>query len=435
MSVLRTFLAPLALLVALAGCAERELILEGERLDLRATEAAAEADPRAVPFRAPPARSVADWPQTGGGADHDPGNVALSGALQPLWTVPIGEGNSRRHRITAEPVVAGGRVFTLDSRARVSAVSTGGAVLWSEDLTPARDRADDATGGGLASDGARVYASSGFGRLTALDAATGARVWTQDLGAAAMGAPAVLGARVFVTARDGTGWAVDAETGRVLWTVTATPSPTGIVGGSAPAATAEAVVMPFASGELVAVSPQNGTRLWTGYLLGARLGPVYARITEITGDPVISGGRVYAGNHSGETAAIEFGTGQVLWRAGQGALGMPVVAGGSVFLISDRNELTRLDAGTGAVVWTEALPFFTSDRPRRRDTIFAHYGPRLVGGRLAVASDDGQLRFFDPEAGGLLGAVALPQGAATAPVVAGGTLYVVTENGALAAFR
>ena len=59
----------------------------------------------------------------------------------------------------------------------------------------------------------------------------------------------------------------------------------------------------------------------------------------------------------------------------------------------------------------------------------------LAGGRLIVASSDGVIRQFDPTSGAPLGDIALPGGAASNPVVAGGTLFVVTKRGQLAAFR
>jgi outer membrane protein assembly factor BamB len=195
------------------------------------------------------------------------------------------------------------------------------------------------------------------------------------------------------------------------------------------------VVFPFNSGEVIAADPQSGAVQWTAYLLGERAGRSYARVTDITGDPVVIGGRVYVGNHSGETAAIEIGTGQTVWTAAHGAFGPVSVAGGSVFLVSDQNDLVRLDAATGETVWQVDLPLFVDPRPRRREGIFAHYGPLLAGGRLIVASSDGQLRFFDPASGALTGSLALPAGAAVEPVVAGGTLYVLTSDGTLNAFR
>jgi sugar lactone lactonase YvrE len=45
------------------------------------------------------------------------------------------------------------------------------------------------------------------------------------------------------------------------------------------------------------------------------------------------------------------------------------------------------------------------------------------------------MRFFDPTNGASLGQVEMPDGATTNPVVAGGTLYVVSSKGQLMAFR
>lgn len=418
----------------LAACGQREVILPGEREALGAA-AGAPAGPRDLPFAAPAARANTDWTHRAGTPAHDLVNPALGAAASRAWSVGIGQGNARGHRITAQPIVAGGRVFTLDSRARVSAVSTAGALLWTADLTPPRDVSDNASGGGLAFGEGRLFATLGFGQLVAVDPATGGVIWRQQLGAAATGAPTVAGGRVFVSGRDGTGWAVDAADGRVLWSVQSTPDRRGVQGGAAPAVSGDTVVFPFISGELVAANTATGAPLWTAYVLGARTGRTHARVTDITGDPVIIGGRVYAGNHSGETVALDLATGTTIWSAPHGALGPVTVAGGAVFLLSDQNDLLRLDAGTGEVLWSVPLPFFVDERVRRRKAIVAAYGPLLAGGRLFVASDDGTMRVLDPASGTPLGTVPLPAGAAVEPSVAGGTLYVVTADGTLNAFR
>jgi outer membrane protein assembly factor BamB len=81
------------------------------------------------------------------------------------------------------------------------------------------------------------------------------------------------------------------------------------------------------------------------------------------------------------------------------------------------------------------MPYYVKSKPKRQREVFAHYGPVLAGGRLIVASGDGVLRSFDPVSGAVLSEVPLPGGAASNPVVAGGTLYVVTRKGQLIAFR
>ena len=59
----------------------------------------------------------------------------------------------------------------------------------------------------------------------------------------------------------------------------------------------------------------------------------------------------------------------------------------------------------------------------------------IAGGRLIVASTDGMLRSFAAEDVALLSSVPIAGGATTRPVVAEGTLYVVSGKGVLHAYR
>ncbi len=432
-------LAAIALIaVGVSACSPRETILPGARLDPRDgldTELVQRAPegPRAISL--PPQIANSDWTHKAGAPDHAIQHPALATSLRPVWRADIGEGAGRKHRITADPVVAAGRIFTLDSRARVSAVSTSGTPLWSVSLAPPSDRSDDASGGGLAVGGGRVFVTSGFGTLAALDAATGGTLWRQDLDAAATGAPTVVGDTVYAVSRDSRGWAIDAGNGRVRWQVTGLPSPAGVDGGAAPAVTDRLALFPMNSGEVVAASRADGTRLWTAPIVGSRLGQAYGAFDDVTGDPVFADGVIYVGNPTGRMVALDATTGERLWTAREGAMSPPWVAGGSVFIVTDQNELVRLDAQTGERVWGTELPLFTRERPRRRKATFAHYGPILAGGRLIVASDDGLIRSFDPVSGALTGTTPLPGGATSNPIVAGRTLYVVSQDGTLHAFR
>jgi len=109
-----------------------------------------------VPVSIPAPTANADWTHRGGSVTHRVANAALGAEPQRIWSAGIGRGETRRNRISADPVVAQGRVFTLDADARVTAVGTNGAVLWSTDLTPPSDREGDASGGGLAAAEGRV---------------------------------------------------------------------------------------------------------------------------------------------------------------------------------------------------------------------------------------------------------------------------------------
>jgi len=422
----------------LAGCTPSEVILPGERLDIRDGRPGAAAqmvnEARAVPL--PVAVANADWTHRNGGPDHAMSHPALPGTLTLAFAADIGEGDSRGARITADPVVAGGRIYTLDARANVTATSLGGATLWTRDVTPASDGRADASGGGIAVADGRVFVATGFGRLTALDAATGAELWTQVLQAPGGSAPTVLGDLVYVVARDSRAWALDVGSGRIAWQIAGIPSTANFAGGAGAAVTSDIAVFPFPSGEVLAAFPQGGLRRWSSVIAGARPGQAGGvAATDISGDPVIDGGTVYVGNVSGRVVAMRLADGERLWTALDGATSPVWPAGGSLFLINDINQLVRLDAADGSPVWRVDLPVFVAANARRQSTRHAHYGPVLAGGRLIVASSDGVIRQFDPTSGAPLGDIALPGGAASNPVVAGGTLFVVTKRGQLAAFR
>ncbi|MDO5370143.1 PQQ-binding-like beta-propeller repeat protein [Paracoccus sp. (in: a-proteobacteria)] len=434
-------LLPLIALTALAACQSRDTILPGVRLDPReiaSAEGPAVDGPAGVSSTAlnlPAPRSV-EWTTRAANPAHLIPHSALAGTgLQPLWSAPIGQPSGRRHRIGADPVVAGGRVFTLDSRAQVAATALNGATAWTRDLTPATERGDSVSGGGIAYEGARVFVTTAYGELVALDTGSGGILWRQRVEAPIGGAPTVQNGVVYVAGRDSTGWAVRAADGRVLWTVSGINAQSGVTGVSAPAVDGDLAVFSFASGQLLAVDTATGVERWSAQVAGTRRGRAIAFIRDLTGDPVIAGDVVLAGSSSGRIAAFDRATGVPLWNEQDGANSPVLVAGGSIFAVNDQAQLVRLDAATGGRIFAVPLPYYTAERVRRQDAIHVHYGPVLAGGRLFVASSDGILRAFDPRSGALVGQAPIPGGAATAPVVSGGTIYVSGRDGRLHAYR
>ncbi len=333
-------------------------------------------------------------------------------------------------------MAANGRIFTLDSRARVTATLSSGQQLWQLDLTPASDHSDDASGGGLAIVNGQLYVTTGFGDLVALDPANGSVIWQQRLESPATGAPTVGNGLVYVVTRDSRAWAIDTVDGRIRWQLGSPPSVSGVVGGAAPAIGNGLVIFPFGSAQLAAAFPKGGFQVWRSSVAGSRPGKAYAQLSDVSGDPVLQGKVLYVGNPSGRTLAFDATSGETIWRADEGATGPVWVTGGSVFLMSDRSELLRLNASNGARIWGVQLPNLVPARnARRQRDIYAHFGPVLAGGRLWVGSGDGQLRSYDPVDGAALSTVNLPGGAATRPIVVDGVMYLVSAEGQLLAFR
>ncbi|MEM9348912.1 MAG: PQQ-binding-like beta-propeller repeat protein [Pseudomonadota bacterium] len=421
----------------LAACGQNDAPLVGEREDvgLASEQAIDLSENQALPITLPQQAVNAAWTHPGGNALHRVPHPALSNSPSLQWSANIGEGDGRRQRINARPVVADGRIYAVDAAGVVTATSTSGAALWTRDLTPSTETRGQGGSHGLAFGGGALYVNTPFGEVVALDPETGSELWSQDIDAQGGASSTYLDGRVYVAARDSVGWAINAETGRVDWQINGTPSGSGYLGGAGPAVTEDLSIFPFSSGELVATFRRGGLQRWNATVLGRREGAAYASISDVAADPIVAGGRVYAANPAGRLVALNLGNGERLWTALVGTISTPSVAGGSIFLVSDQNRLTRLNANTGETIWAQQLPLFVETRERRQKTVHAHLGPVLAGERLYVASSDGLLRGFDPVSGALTFSADIPGGAATAPVVAGGTLYVVSKRGQLLAFR
>lgn len=436
-------IASLMICAAMLAC-DREETLEGERFDVRTPLEVAFGkaspdtvrQPRFEAFR-PSAPIVPNaWTHVNGSARHNAAHMRAPDWWSPVWRVRIGDGNGQRQRINAAPVVDDGTVFVMDARSLVSAIKAdAGDILWQVDLTPSPDSRSDASSGGLAYASGTLYATTGFGSLSALDATTGTIRWVQRFAAAAIGAPVIVGDTIFVVTQDSRAWAIDRANGRLRWSLESAEAPVSLTAGLSPAAAGGDVYFPFPSGELVAAEALRGARRWSGTLGGvAGVGP-QATLVGISSMPVVKDGTVYAGNHAGRMTAFDRASGEVIWSLDNGS-SQPVLASGNrVFLISERSELMAVDAGSGQRIWSAQLPHHTSRRAKRRKAVHVHFGPYLVDGQLIVFSSDGVMRRFSPQNGQAIDDDKLPDGAAAQPAFARGFMYLVTADGRLHAYR
>ena len=421
------------------GCSNSEPRLQGERELLDGT-IFVETDARFLAedlpdLRLPSPQPVPAWTHQGGNAQHIAAHAELPSELTLSWSRRIGAGDGKRHQISAAPVAQGGQVYTLDSQSMVTALDETGTILWQRELGKSFDALKDASGGGLAVGGTHLFVTTGFGTVVALDTASGAELWTQDLASYGGASPTVYGDLLYIAARDGAAWAIDTSNGRIKWQVAGPTVAASHTGGPGPAVSEKYAVFPFGTGDVLASFRKGGLRSWSSGLSGARLGLASTQVRDLTGQPVIEGSSVYLASSAGRMAAVDLNTGLRIWTAKQGSQGHILVAGGAVFAVSDAGNLIRLSKDDGALIWSTPLPKFTKKSVKSRAKIHAHYGPILAGGRLILASSDGLIRQFNPADGTLITTVDLPSGAASAPIVVNGTLYVLNTKGDLLAFR
>ena len=373
------------------------------------------------------------WPQAGGYANHAMHHIDVADVLTPAWRSSAGEGSDDEDRMISSPIVAGGRVYTMDSQTTVSAFDADdGRELWSQDLTP-DDEDDGHIAGGIAFENGRIIVTTGFAEAAALDAGSGQVLWRQNLGSPMRAAPAVRGGRAFVATVDNKMFALDASNGNVLWTHTGIQEGASLLGSAAPAVDSGIVVVPYSSGELVALKVENGRVLWEDVLAVARRSNVVVTFSHIRGRPVIDRDRVFAVSYGGLLASIDLRSGRRIWEKEIASLDSPWVAGDFLYVLSTDGELICLSRQGGRVYWVQALPRY--EDPEDREDLIIWTGPILTKNRLIVAGTHGEALAVSPYTGRILGREDLPDGVSIPPVAASGSVYFLSDDAELTAYR
>lgn len=241
-----------------------------------------------------------------------------------LWTYPTGDDGS------SSPAVANGVVYVgstglEDYTPGLYAVNAKtGALVWYN---------DQYYGIYLTVDSGVIYTAAAS-YVFALDANTGAELWTYMVPSRIQSAPAVANGMVYVGAHQTNFYALDAKTGNLVWKY-----PTGFYVYSS-SAVANGLVY-IGLDQLYAFNASTGAVVWK-YPIS------YAY------SPGVANGVVYVGSSDGNVYALTAATGTLLWKTATGSIffSSVAIANGVVYVGSNNGNLNALDAAKGTLLWT-----------------------------------------------------------------------------------
>lgn len=428
--------------------------LKGERISVMTMDSSLQPDPDLAntPVLLPRPYVNRDWPEPGGYATNAMYHLQAVGSLRQVWDQEAGKGSDKDSRLTAPPIVAGGRVFVLDSEAHVFAFNArNGSPLWNRELAPkggdaswtstvtfglmGQNKSTDPSkgfGGGIAYDGGRIFVTTGFGSVIALSATDGRVFWKKDLGVPIVNAPVAVNGRVFVSSEDNHFYALDGRDGKQLWDHQGITESASILESTSAAVADQYVIVPYSSGELFALRADNGRSAWNDMLTRSGTNTALSELDDIAGRPVVDRDMVFAISHSGIMVAININTGDRVWSRDIGGIQTPWAAGDFIYVLTTESQLLCLSRKDGRVKWLAQLDRWT-DADHNRPIVWS--GPVLISNRLILVSSDGYAVSVSPYTGRLTGRMEIPDGATIAPVVANGMLYFLTSDAQLVALR
>jgi outer membrane assembly lipoprotein YfgL len=309
--------------------------------------------------------------------------------------------------------------------ARVALASTQGQVVLLDALSGKdiwRVKLSDAIQAGVGGDGQRFAVVTGRNEVLAIE--DGKVIWRHALSAISLTPPLVAGGRVFVLNADRTVTALDGATGQKLWAQQRTGEP--LVLNQA------GLLMPFGDtllvgwgGRLAALNPLNGSIRWETMVANSRGTNEVERLVDLVAGADRSGSTFCARAFQSAVACVDASRGSTLWsRSAQGHEGL---AGDEklVFGAESDSKVIAWQRQNGQVAWTqEALRF-------RGLT-----APLVLGRSVVLGDDDGVLHFLARQNGQALQRVSTDGSAIVGrPVAADQTLVVVTRTGGVFGYR
>ena len=407
----------------------------GSRVDILGIERDTEVDPALAGFSVtlPPAAVNEAWAQPGGNASKSPGHVELGQGLSRIWTAKV-TGANPRARLAASPVMSDGRIYVVDTTARVTAFDANtGAQIWSNALEIEKDGKPSRFGGGVSATGTNVFATNGVGDVASLAADTGALVWKKRPAGPLRGAPTLSNGNVYVMTQDNQIYALRQSDGEAQWNEAGPVSASGIFGVGAPAAAQGTIIAGYSSGELAAYRYENGRSLWSDTLSRTAMSTSVSTLTDIDADPVIDRGRVFALGKGGRMASYELVSGQRIWEINIAGISTPVTSGEWVFVMTDEARLLCVARSTGKIRWISKLQRYKNEKKKKKP--ISWYGPVLAGGRLVIANSHGAVWSVAPDEGTATEILDVGNDVSLAPIVANNILYILDDSGRISAFR
>jgi outer membrane protein assembly factor BamB len=279
------------------------------------------------------------WEVRGGGSFGPPaveGDTAYVGCADGrLYAVDIPSGKTRwtydaKEDLSTRPAISGGTVLVASLGDTVFAVdAASGAWRWHHRREPGEGLTIMGAASVQVGDGT-AFAAYSDGTAAALDVKNGAARWERRISPPGdhldVDALALDGGRLYAAAYSGAVLAIDARTGETIWSFQAQ--------GATQVALAGGLVVAVTASSVHALSPVDGSAVWTTPLGGSP-----------GGTPALAGKWLLVPTGAGGLRWLEASTGRALrsFEPGTGILGSPAVAEGRVYVLSNGGHLFALD--------------------------------------------------------------------------------------------
>lgn len=337
--------------------------------------------------------------------------------VKRIWSAKLG-GESDFLRVALRPAGDGARIFAASRDGKVSAFDPEtGRQLWRTDL-----EIELSAGPGVGEGHVVVAAKDGY--AITLDATDGSEKWRANIAGESVSRPLVEDDTVMVQTIDNRLQALSLFDGRARWSIQRDAPALTMRGSASPVAVSGTVIAGFDEGRLVAAEIETGTVVWDVLLSPPQGRSDLDRLSDIDGALAVVGQDVYATGYHGRLAALAAESGQILWSRDISSFKGVAADWNSLYTIRDEGELIALTRRNGSEVWRN------DSMLRREPTLPVPFGTTVVVGDL-----EGYIHFFNTVDGAAAAREKFGGKAISSdPFVMGNRLFVQSDSGQIAAY-
>jgi outer membrane protein assembly factor BamB len=426
------------LVLGASACSKSELILDGERIAVIAANNNVFPDPAALAEGAglPDLTANLNAGHPGLTPGHTGGNISANLPFDKVWRVSIGGTGSELTEL-AQPVVADGQVFTVTPNGIVTAFDIeSGKPNWQVTIETFLDDPLPGIAGGMAVSSDTLFVHAGAQNFAALSVKDGSSLWSVSSPLPLRGGPTIIGKdAVVITNLDGNVLTYGVADGALIWQRAGLPVNTVVYGAPSPAFSGNQLAIAGYGGDISLLEASSGQVIWSDSLAAFSPRTPLQSLGDIRAHPVHGGGLIFAVSQAGQIAALNARSGMLAWEQPIGGIEMPWLAGKSLFLTTIDGRLYALRRNDGVVRWVVDLPGALPKGIIASEDIPRFVGPVVVDGKVMVISQSGKLFSFDADTGDGGAVLRVGSNVVTPPQLSAGMMFVLSNDGSLAAFR
>ncbi|MCB1777794.1 MAG: outer membrane protein assembly factor BamB [Candidatus Competibacteraceae bacterium] len=345
--------------------------------------------------------------------------ISQASNIQQIWTTRIGSGAEEQF-IHLTPALADGRLYAASHDGKVVALDAlSGQRLWetATDLS--------ISGGVGVSDDGLVLAGTQQGEVIALRQDNGQEAWRARVSSEVLASPRAASGIAVVRTIDGKFTGLDTRTGEQRWVFTHTLPALTLRGNASPLVTRDLVIAGLDNGKLLVLALAKGLPLTEKTIAVPRGRTDIERLIDIDSEPKAFGDTLYMVAYRGNVAAIDMQSGNLIWNREVSSYAGLDVDARQVYVSDEADSVLALDRVTGGTFWKQ-----TELTGRRLSA------PSATADYVVVGDFEGYLHWLRKEDGRITGRIhATNKAIITPPAAVGDMVFVQGQGGTLSAFR